>query len=75
MSKLRELNSANLRCNESVGNVSCTLTAHEKSLLLSCVNAVVNKYNELAKEPGKYPKAEQLAGELYKLSAKVRYKL
>jgi hypothetical protein len=75
MSKLRELNTANLRRNENIGNFSNVLNSHEKSLLLSCVNAIVNKYNELAKEPAKYPKAQQMAQELYKLSSKVRYNL
>jgi hypothetical protein len=54
MSKLRELNTANLRRNENIGNFSNVLNSHEKSLLLSCVNAIVNKYNELVKEPAKY---------------------
>jgi hypothetical protein len=73
--RLRELNTANLRLNENIGNFNNVLTSHEKSLLLSCVNAAVDKYNELAKEPTKYPKAQQMAGELYKLCSKIKYKL
>jgi hypothetical protein len=42
MPRLTQLNT-NLKLNEVIGNVNNILTAHEKSLLLSCANAVVEQ--------------------------------
>jgi hypothetical protein len=69
------LDKGNWRLKDHFGSVNNILTSHEKGLLLSCVNVVIDKYNELMKEPTKFPKAEKRATELHRLTSKIRYKL
>jgi hypothetical protein len=69
------LDKQNLRLKDNFGSVDNILTSHEKGLLLSCVNAVIDKCNQLCKEPEKYPHAKKRAQELHGLLSKIRYKL
>jgi hypothetical protein len=75
MARSEILDKGNWRLKDNFGNINNILTSHEKGLLLSCVEAVIDKYNQLGVEPLKYPKVQERAAELRKLLSKIRYKL
>jgi hypothetical protein len=75
MTKEEILDKQNWRLKDNFGSVDNILTPHEKGLLLSCVETIIQKYNELMREPTKFSKAEKRAAELYRLTSKIRYKL